>query len=138
MTVADAGGRDGAARDTDRRSSRALLAAIVRSLALTGTHGFAHGRIPVPLATWQQGYAAVVLVGLPLAGGLGALGFELLAHFIVANPDHVASVDAGRALFAGTAGLSVIGDAVLAAAAASALWGQSQGSSATSPSDSTT
>jgi hypothetical protein len=140
-----------------RRSTRALPAAVAVSVTLTAIHGAAHGWIPVPLATWQQGYAAVVLVGLPLGGatlvrlgrpatgagvalvgGLGALAFEVVAHFVVENPDHVASVATGRTLFAGTAGLSVIGDAVLVAVAGRALRAQAQGSSARSCSDSTT
>jgi len=131
--------------------------AVVGHLALTLAHGIVHGTIPVPIVDWQVAYAAVVLFGLPLAGlgavrcgrvrtgamlalagGIGALGFELFAHFAVPNPDHVATVETGRSVFVGTAGLSVLGDAALAAAAAHALWGQAQGSSATSSSDSTT
>ena len=140
----------------DWRWGTLVTGAIVGHLALTVAHGVAHGVIPVPVADWQGAYSAVVLFGLPLAGlwtvrrgqvrtgarlaldgGLGALAFESLAHFAVRNPDHVASVGGGQGLFAGTAGLSVLGDAALVVVAASALWGQAQGSSATSSSDST-
>ncbi|MFB6139330.1 MAG: hypothetical protein ABEJ26_02720 [Halosimplex sp.] len=151
------GDRDGS-RDGDRDEGATLVTgAVVVHLALTLPHGIVHGVIPVYIADWQGAYAAVVLFGLPLGGlwavrrgrvrrgawlalvgGLGGFAFETLAHFVVPNPDHVATVETGRALFAGTAGLSVLGDAALAVAAAYALWSQAQGSSATSPSDSTT
>ena len=53
-----------------------------------------------------------------LAAGLAALGFEAVFHFVVSNPDHVATVDHGRALFTWTAALSTLGDLALALAGA--------------------
>jgi hypothetical protein len=138
-------------------TERLLTGAVLLHLALTLGHGLVHAAIPVRSADWQGPYSALVLFGLPLVtvpairtgrtraaaalalvGGLGALPFESVAHFAVGNPDHVATVESGRALFAATAGLSVLGDASLAAAGGVALRRQAQGSAATSWSDSTT
>ncbi|WP_436927007.1 hypothetical protein [Halosimplex amylolyticum] len=135
----------------------AVLGAVGAHLALTGSHAVAHVSIPVPNPDWQIAYAVLVLMGLPVAGavlaargavgrgallvfvgGVGGLVFEVLAHFVVHSPDHVASVESGRALFAGTAGLSVLGDALLVAAAGRVRWSQTHGSSTRSWSDSTT
>jgi len=142
---------------TGERSASLVVAAVAVSVTLTAVHGVAHASIPVLLRDWQTVYVASVLFGLPVlggavavrgrvrtgswiafAGGLGALAFESLAHFAVHNPDHVATVESGLALFAGTAGLSVVGDALLVVAAGWVLRGQTHGSSTSSRSESTT
>lgn len=84
-------------------------------VALAGlSHGVTHLRVPVPLADWQFAYvlladylgplSAVVLAfrgrtraagGLLAASAAAALGFGLLHHFLLANPDNVAAVPAG-------------------------------------------
>ncbi|WP_123533547.1 hypothetical protein [Halosimplex salinum] len=141
------------ARDWQRL---AVLGAVGAHLALTGSHAVAHVSIPVPNPDWQIAYALLVLLGLPVAGaglavrgavgrgallvfvgGVGGLIFEVLAHFVVHSPDHVASVESGRALFAGTAGLSVVGDALLVAAGGWVLWAHSQGRSRSAVTSST-
>jgi membrane-bound ClpP family serine protease len=99
---------------------------------MTVAHGFAHLTIPVHVHGWQYGYSGVVILLLPILGtiaifrgsitaglwlltlsGLAAFIFEGLFHFVVASPDHVASVTSGRTLFWSTAVLTTIGDAVL-------------------------
>jgi hypothetical protein len=99
---------------------------------LTVAHGFAHLAVPVHVHGWQYGYSGVVVLLLPILGtiailrgsitaglwllalsGLAAFIFEGLFHFVVASPDHVASVTSGRMLFWSTAALTTIGDVAL-------------------------
>lgn len=139
------------------RPVRVALAVVALHLAVTAAHGVAHATIPVPVTDWQGGYTAVVLFGMPvvgavglrrgglrtgatllLVGGLGALAFEGVCHFLVASPDNVAAVDRGVALFAVTATLSTAVDGLLAATGGWFLWRHRHGSSATAPSVSQT
>lgn len=114
-----------------------LVGLVVGHLGLTLAHGVAHGVVPVPIADWQAAYSAAMLFGAPIVGGtlvvtgrralgaallvvagFGALAFEGLAHFVVANPDHIGTVEAGYTIFATTATLSTVGDAALLVGAA--------------------
>lgn len=139
------------------RSSAVVAGAVSVHLVVAVIHGIAHASIPVPILDWQAVTATALLFAAPVTGiglflrgrrltgarillvaGSSALAFEGLAHFVVRNPDHVATVDAGRALFASTAGLSVAGDLLLVATAVWALRCQPQGSAATTCMDSAT
>ncbi|WP_232701932.1 hypothetical protein [Halobacterium wangiae] len=112
-----------------------VVVAVVVHLALTLGHGWAHASIPVPFADWQGVYVGVVLVlapstgvlavaserhklgaGLLVAAGVGGVAFEGLFHFVVHGPDHVATVERGTKLFASTAVLTTVGDALLVVA----------------------
>lgn len=138
------------------RSRSILLAGVGIALLFTVGHGFAHVSIPVPTPGVHAGFVGIFLFGLPIAAaglaarnrvrtaavialvtGLGALAFEGLAHFVIANPDHVASVETSQTLFGGTAGLSLVGDAVLVVVGAWVLRRQSHGSSSTAVNSST-
>lgn len=117
---------------------RWLLVAVAGHVLLTALHGVVHLVVPVHVQDWQYGYAVVVAVLVPAGGaalvardstaagavvlalsGVAALAFEGVAHFVVSNPDHVGTVEAGRTAFALTAAFSTAGDATLVAAA---LW----------------
>ena len=142
--------------DETRRAVSIVVAAAGITVASTGIHGFAHVSIPVPTPGLQAVYVAIVLFGLPvtaavlarrgrvrigawlaLLAGVGAVGFEGLAHFLIENPDHVSTVETGQVLFGGTAGLSLLGDVVLVLASAWVLWGHDQGRPATAVRSST-
>ncbi|MDY6817505.1 MAG: hypothetical protein SVG88_02495 [Halobacteriales archaeon] len=105
-------------------------------MLLSLVHGVTHLVLPVTVHGWQYGFAIVVLFMAPLAGvvliiydrsvtggillaiaGMAALAFELLYHFIIMNPDHVATIATGQLVFATTAVLTTIGDGVLIAVA---------------------
>ena len=115
---------------------RLVAGAVAVHLALTLGHGWAHASIPVPYVEWQGVYAGVVLFLAPVAGllalvggrqrlgywlvllaGVGGVAFEGLFHFVVHSPDHVASVGNAAGLFASTAVLTTLGDALLVAVA---------------------
>lgn len=117
------------------RDVAVVAAAVAVHLALTLAHGWAHATIPVPYEDWQGVYAGVVLFLAPVAGvvalvvgrvrlacwflvlaGVAGFAFEAAFHFLVAGPDHVGSVEHGTSLFASTAVLTTLGDAVLVAA----------------------
>jgi len=138
------------------RSRTVLIGSVGLAIALTVVHGLAHVSIPVPTPGVHAVFVLIFLFGLPLAAaglasrnrvrtaaivalvaGLGALAFEGVAHFLIENPDHVASVESSQGLFGGTAALSLLGDVVLVAVGAWVLWRQSQGSSASARSSST-
>ena len=114
-------------------------------------HGWAHVTIPVGNPVWQLVLVLVFLFVAPVAGvallaagrrrqaiwtltvaGIAGLTLEGLLHFVLANPDHVASVETGAVLFTTTALLSTTGDALLALAAGWAWRRQAQGSSSSS------
>lgn len=118
--------------------ARTLLVGVIAAhVAISAIHGVVHLVIPVHVHSWQYGYAGVVILLVPLVGGLrigrggtaatvwlvllsgiGALAFEGISHFVVVNPDHVATVETGRTLFRSTAALSTTSDAVLVVASA--------------------
>ena len=118
------------------RDARLVAGVVAVHLTLTLAHGWAHASIPVPYADWQGVYAGIVLFLVPVGGvltvlggrvrvgywlvlvaGVGGVAFEGLFHFVVHSPDHVASVEGGAALFATTAVLTTLGDALLVAVA---------------------
>lgn len=128
-----------------------LATAAGASLALTLGHGWVHASVPVPLASWQYGVVGVVLVLAPIVGtgavlrgrqtvghwtlvlgGLAAAIFELLFHFIVRNPDHVAAVGDGHMAFPITAALSVAGD-LLPVVVVGLYWQTASDAHATTP-----
>lgn len=115
---------------------RALVGVAAVTVSLAAAHGLVHLASPVHVHGWQYAAGTLTSVLLPAAGafllvrgrpvaggwllllaGLAALTFEAVFHFVVANPDHVATVERHRALFAGTAALSTAADAALATAA---------------------
>lgn len=118
--------------------ANALLGgAVILHVAVSVIHGIVHLAIPVRVAGWQYGYAVVVILSVPIIGavlvhrgrttagslvlflaGLAALAFEGLYHFVLTNPDHVTAVERGRALFAFSAILTTVGDAILVAVSA--------------------
>lgn len=125
------------ARRTGGRPASVLLAAIAVHLAFAILHGVTQRLAQVQLADWQTGFVTAVLFLAPLVAivalwldrirlagwfvllaGLAGLGFEALFHFLVANPDHVATVSTHQLSFAGTAALSTLADLVLALAGA--------------------
>lgn len=147
----------------NRGAATVVALAVAVHVALTLAHGLAHATVPVPVTEWQGVYSAVVLFAAPLAGALfvrrgrvragawlvlvaavGALAFEGLFHFLVANPDHVAAVGSGEfpfgsttaLAFGSTAVLTTVGDAVLVLVAGWALRRQAHGSSSSSVSES--
>lgn len=91
-----------------------LVAVLLGHLAVSAFHGATHGLVPVPLAPWQNAVVALATfvgpvvgvtlawrehpVGIPLftVSMAGALAFGGYFHFVVENPDHVASVPTGR------------------------------------------
>ena len=97
------------------RSARPWLVAIVLVHAIVaGWHGFTHLKVPVPLASWQEIYVAVVILLLPIIGAgllwtrrivlgcwiialsmLGALIFGFAFHYVIHSPDHVAFLAPG-------------------------------------------
>ena len=118
------------------RADRLLLAGVVLYVVLSGIHGVVHGIVPVTIPAWQFALVVVALFALPLTGGVlvvrgrgrtgawlvllgtvAGLAFEVVAHFLVDNPDHVSQV--GHAAFAPTAVGSALGTAL---AALSAGW----------------
>ncbi|WP_255151635.1 hypothetical protein [Halorarius halobius] len=118
-------------------TAAAVVVAVAVHVALTLGHGLAHFAIPVPVAHWQVAYTVVVLLAAPIVGvglllcghsragawlvlvaGPAAFAFEGALHFVVANPDHVATVDHGARLFTATALSTTGSDALLALAAA--------------------
>jgi hypothetical protein len=118
------------------RTVAVLVAAVGLNLAVGALHGWSHASIPVVVPAWQYAWAGVAVGIAPLAGaalvatgrvrrgawlvlgaGVATLALELPFHFVVANPDHVGTVEQGQALFAGTAALSVAGDVLLVAVA---------------------
>lgn len=115
---------------------RALAGAAFLHVGASLPHGAVHGWIPVHVAPGLLAAVAVTVFLVPLAGlglvatgrsrsgawvlvvaGLAAFAVEGGAHFVVANPDHVASVADGSAAFAATAVLTTAGDLLLAGVA---------------------
>ena len=121
----------------DRGSGDHGRATLVVSLAvgahlLAGiAHGVVHEVIPVHLPWWQTAIvatagfagpmvgAALVATGRRRAGGAlvaasltVAFGFELFAHFLVPNPDHVGAVSTHGVAFTVTALLTIATDAI--------------------------
>jgi hypothetical protein len=97
-----------------RRDRRLAVVLVVVHALVSGVHGVAHAEIPVPLAAWQQGFVLVVPTLAPFAAlallyrGRERVGAALLAvsmaaaflfgtyfHYLVPNPDNVASIPAG-------------------------------------------
>ena len=97
-----------------RRERRLAALLVVLHAVVSGVHGVAHAEIPVALAAWQQGFVLVVptlapfvalallyrgheLVGAALLtlSMAGAFLFGLYFHYLVPNPDNVASIPAG-------------------------------------------
>lgn len=134
-----------------RRNGWALVGLAGLSVIATAIHGWAHATIPVESPTWRLLLVVVLLFLAPILGavlaasdrrrigawtlllaGLGGLTLEGVLHFVVRNPDHVATVERGHALFANTAVLSTAGDALLVLGAGWVLWHQAQGSSSNS------
>ena len=95
----------------DRRLA-ALL--VIAHAVVSGIHGVAHAGLPVALAAWQQAFVLLVPTLAPfvalyalyrrperagvalLAGSMvGAFLFGLYFHYLVPNPDNVASIPAG-------------------------------------------
>ena len=75
---------------------------------IASIHGLTHLSLPVPLAPWQIGYVAVLVIAAPFAGlwvmrngdrrtGAGiitlsmflSLVFGVLFHFVLDNPDNI-------------------------------------------------
>lgn len=111
---------------------RALLIGITGHLLLSLVHGVVHLTVPVTIHGWQYGYTVVVVVLAPIFGvllisrdrpiaggllvvisGIAAFTFEGLYHFVVVNPDRVATVTTGQTVFTMTAWFTTIGDVVL-------------------------
>lgn len=118
-------------------TERIAMTTVAVHIALTLAHGGVHVTVPVRLAHWQTLIVAIVLFGLPLAGallvargraargvlflcfaGVAGVAFEGVFHFVVANPDHVASVPRLVVAFHHTAVLSTLGNLVLVAGGA--------------------
>lgn len=114
---------------------RLLVAVGVHLLASAG-HGIVHGLVPVPvpwglLAVTVGALFLLPLVGccllvdgrtrtgawLVLAGTLSGAVVEVVAHFVVVNPDHVSRT--AHVAFGPTALASTVGSVL---AAASAVW----------------
>jgi hypothetical protein len=114
----------------DGRGSVAVAGAVVVHLLLTLAHGVTHVTVPVAIPGWQLLTAIAVLFVVPVAGavlslrgrpwvgswllvlaGLGGLLLEGTLHFLVVNPDNVATVD--HAGFTATAVLTTGSDALL-------------------------
>lgn len=105
--------------------------------------------IPVlDLLIWQYVYTvsiveiapllgvALIVVGrnsvgtwLVLLSGLASFAYQGLFHFVIVNPDHVAMVESGQAVFGITAALATGGDALMALAAGWVIWHQARGGS---------
>lgn len=98
-------------RSRDRRIAVALV--VVHAL-VSGVHGVTHAELPVALAAWQEAFvlvvptlasfAALVLlyrgpervgVALLTLSMVAAFLFGLYFHYLVPNPDNVASIPAG-------------------------------------------
>lgn len=112
------------------------------------THGTVHVEVPVHLTGWQRVLIATSVFIGPVAGvwlvstgkqRMGgavvavsmavAFGFELLAHFVVRNPDYVGSVVRLTSLFTVTAQLTVATD-LLALAVGVWCWSRAKSSHA--------
>ena len=97
-----------------RRDRRLAALLVIVHAVVSGVHGVAHAEIPVTLAAWQQVFVLLVPTLAPVAAlvllyrGPERVGVVLLAtsmaaaflfglyfHYLVANPDNVASVPAG-------------------------------------------
>lgn len=117
-----------------------LDAAVAGHLLVHVAHGAVHGAIPVPTTGWRLAYVVVVVFLAPVAAltvahrdrfavgaaiataaGGGAFAFEVVHHFLLANPDHVDHVSSGA--FAATAVLSTAGSLLLLAVGAWLLLG---------------
>ena len=88
------------------------VGAVAVHLGVSIAHGLPHGLAPVPLATWQTAFVAVIVFAGPPVGlwvawrgsrraggwllavtGLASFLFGTYFHFFSATPDNVARVD---------------------------------------------
>jgi len=97
-----------------RRDRRLAALLVVVHAVVSGIHGIAHAELPVALAAWQEAFVLLVPTLAPFAGlallyrgheqagaallaasMAAALLFGLTFHYLVPNPDNVASIPAG-------------------------------------------
>jgi hypothetical protein len=97
-----------------RRDRRLAALLVVVHAVVSGIHGVAHAELPVALAAWQEAFVLLVPTLAPFAGlallyrgreragaallaasMAAALLFGLTFHYLVPNPDNVASIPAG-------------------------------------------
>lgn len=116
--------------DAEPRSFRWAAVAVLVHLAVAIAHGVPHGVAPVPIATWQTAFVAVVVIAGPPVGlwfawrgyrrgggvlvalsGTASFLFGTYFHFVSATPDNVARVG-------GTWSIPFLGTAVLVSLAA--------------------
>lgn len=108
-----------------------MWAAVGAHVVAAVAHGVVHETIPVHLPGWQTAIVVLAVFVGPLVGaGLvtagrrrtggaliavsltAAFGFELFAHFVVPNPDHVGAVSSHQTAFTATALLAIATDAI--------------------------
>lgn len=96
------------------RERRLVAAVVVVHALVSGVHGVAHAELPVALAAWQQWFVLFVPTLAPFAAlyalyrGRERVGVALLTlsmaaaflfgvafHYVLVNPDNVASIPAG-------------------------------------------
>lgn len=97
-----------------RRDRRLAVALVIVHAVVSGVHGLAHAELPVALAAWQEAFVLLVPTLAPFAAlvllyrdperagaalltvsMVGAFVFGTYFHYLVPNPDHVASIPAG-------------------------------------------
>jgi hypothetical protein len=97
-----------------RRDRRLAALLVVVHALVSGIHGVAHAGLPVALTAWQEAFVLVVPTLAPFAALVllyrghervgaallaasmaAALLFGLTFHYLVPNPDNVASIPAG-------------------------------------------